>query len=86
MRTSLPRNPVSRFDAGMAASGSGLRVAAVNRRGSLSAAWKACTCETASPVALVEATGAPGAACSDRPAASAQTAVTATRPRRVPRR
>src|SRR6185437_11333865 len=58
MRTSLPRNPVSRSEAGMAASGSGLRVASVNRRGSLRAAWKACTCETASPAALVEATGA----------------------------
>ena len=54
----------------MVASGSGLWMACSKRRGSLSAAWVACTCETASPAALVEATGDPGMSCSDRPADS----------------
>ena len=82
----MPRNPVSRSEAGMAASGSGLWIACPKMRGSASAAWVARTCASASPVALAEATGDPGMSCSDRPADSPQTAARAARPRTVPRR
>src|SRR5215471_8079921 len=81
MMTSLPRNPVSRSEAGTLASGAEPWRTFSKRRWSRSAVWVSRTCVTASMAVLAEATGDPGMSCSDRPAHTAQTAVRAASPR-----